>query len=391
VGVTPGERVVSDVKGALRRRPANEEKLAGVARAVACVSAELRAALADAVETLAARGAYTRPLYAAAARALAEHGDRRVVAPLKRALARDDAGGLASLSAACFVEDASLRDPLVRIATSRTAHVAFAAEVARVARGESDGQHIAALAPMIKESHRIELCCELFVPLRSHAKLPSGIAPALAVLRDAERHLGRWLLLAEIATRAGDPKPLAQARERSESGPGSARAAWAMVAWALAQGEPPPDVRPTLELVARLSDRPSSDRDTTFLYRLAASGAPTAKSMLETVVKGSGLGSDASIRAALHLARDYGRDDLKNALANAVKSPKREALRGLAAAALFDVGERGRARELAPDLVASRQLTTVGWGTLLSAVDQSSIDRMVTESTFRRVQLGCVQ
>jgi hypothetical protein len=113
--------------------------------------------------------------------------------------------------------------------------------------------------------------------------------------------------------------------------------------------------------------------------------------MLETVVKGSGLGSDAAIRAALHLARDYGRDDLRNALTTAVKSPKREALRGLAAAALFDIGERDRALELAPQLASSRQLTTVGWGALLGAARESNIDWMVTESTFRRVQLGCVQ
>jgi len=347
--------------------------------------------LADAIETLVTRGSYTRPVYAAAVRALAEAGDPRVVPALNRALTSDDAGGMASLSAACFTDDSGLADSLIRVATSRNAHVAFGAEVARVARGETGGEHLSSLAPMIKESHRIELCCELFVPLLSRDKLPAGIAPALAVLRDAERHLGRWLVLAEIATRAGDPGPLAQAREKSEEGPASARAAWAMVAWALSNGgTPPPDVRPTLELVARLSDRPSSDRDPAFLYRLAGARAPAARPMLEGVAKGQ-LSSDVAIRAAMHLARDYGRADLKGALAAAAKSSKREALRGLATAALHDAGEREGALALAPSLCQSRQLTTAGWGALLLTASNGKLANVVTEPTFRRVQLGCVQ
>ena len=35
--------------------------------------------------------------------------------------------------------------------------LAFAAEVARITRKESDGEHIASLAPKIKEAHRIAL------------------------------------------------------------------------------------------------------------------------------------------------------------------------------------------------------------------------------------------
>ena len=48
---------------------------------------------------------------------------------------------------------------------------------------------------------------------------------------------------------------------------------------------PPPTTRPTLELIARLSDRPSADRDTTFLFRMARAGAPSARPMLETLVQ----------------------------------------------------------------------------------------------------------
>jgi hypothetical protein len=111
--------------------------------------------------------------------------------------------------------------------------LAFAAELARLSRRESQGSQITAIAPKIKEAHRIALCSELFVTLLTREPLPIAVAPALAVLRDAERHLGRWLLLGELATRAGDPLPLEEAQRRAQSGPPSARAAWSLVAWAL--------------------------------------------------------------------------------------------------------------------------------------------------------------
>lgn len=389
VGAATEQRLGSELRSALKRKPAQEARLAGVVRALSPFSTNLRSVLTDVLETLVARGSYTRPLYASAARALAEAGERRCGAQLKRALSADDAGGLPTLSAACFSDDPALSEPLARIATSRHPHLALAAEIARVARRESDGAHVASLAPKIKESHRIELCSELFVPLMHHDSLPIGVAPALAVLRDAERHLGRWLVLGQIATRAGDPKPLAEARERAETGPGSARAAWSLVAWALAEGgATPPDVRPTVELVARLSDRPSSDRDTTFLYRMAEARAPSARGMLESVAKTSVLGNECAVRAALYLARDHARDDLREALTSVAQNPKKDALRGLAAAALWDVGEREQARTLQPELAASRALPTLAWSALLSVAEAGKIEPVLTESAFRRVQLG---
>ncbi|MFO0569310.1 MAG: hypothetical protein U0263_26870 [Polyangiaceae bacterium] len=336
-----------------------------------------------------ARGSYARPLYAAAARSLAEAGERRAGPQIKKALHADDAGGLATLSAACFCDDPGLREPLARVATSRHAHLAFAAEVARLSRGESEGAHVASLAPKIKESHRIELCSELFVPLLRMKQLPRTVAPALAVLRDAERHLGRWLVLGQIAARAGDPTPASEAGDRARAGPESARAAWALVAWALADTPTtPPAVRPTVELVARLSDRPSADRDTTFLYRLAEAKVPTARSMLEGVAKSSVLANESAIRAALYLARDYARDDLREALHSAVDNPRREALRGLAAAALWDLGERDRVEERVETLGQSRQLSTLAWGALLCSAMDGKLGSVLSESSFRRVQLG---
>jgi len=389
LGEAVGSRLASDLRSALKRKPAQEARLAGVLRALCPYAPSLRSAMGDALETLVQRRSYSRPLYASAVRSLAEFGERRVGRELKRALGSEDAGGLATLSAACFCDDAGLSEPLARIATSRHPHLALAAEVARVARRESDGAHVASLAPKIKESHRIELCSELFVPLLRHPSLPLGVAPALAVLRDAERHLGRWLVLGQIATRAGDATPAREANDRAAVGPASARAAWAMVAWALADGGvEPPDVRPTVELVARLSDRPSSDRDTTFLFRLAEARAPAARGMLESVAKSSTLSNEQAVRAALYLARDHSRDDLHDALCSVAVSPRREALRGLAAAALWDLGDREQVRGLCTAFGESRQLSTQAWGAVLCAADAGKLRAVLTESLYRRIQLG---
>jgi len=389
-------RLTSDLRGALRRRPTQEPKLAGALRVLSPHSTRLRGELCDAVDTMTRRGSFERPLYAAGVRALAEQQERRVAPSLVRALDSDGAGGLASLSAASLSNDPDLSEPLARLAASRHAHLAFAAEVARVARRESNGVHIASIAPKIKEAHRIALCLEVFVPLLWHEPLDSSIGPALAVLRDSERHLGRWLVLGEVATRAGDQKPLDEARQRAAEGPQSARAAWALVAWALsrAPGQTGADtpVRPTVELVSRLSDRPSSDKDTTFLFRLAESGAVGAKQMLENLARGSILANEPAVRAALHLAREYGDGRFREQLLDTARGPKREHLRGLAAAALFDIGEREVAGNVAEELGKSKQLGALAWCALVRAGLHAAPDGcLVTEASYRRLQLGWVE
>jgi hypothetical protein len=390
LGVEPVERLEAFIVGALRRKPAQEPKLTGALRALAPHSGRLVRVLASTVETLVKRGSFERPLYAGAVRALAELDPAAAAVELERALGADEAGGLATLSATAMVPGERLSEPLARVAGSRHPHLAFAAEVARIARGESGGSHIASLAPKIKESHRISLCVEVFVPLLRHPALPVTIAPALAVLRDTERHLGRWLVFGEIAARAGDPKPMEEARDRATAGPSSARAAWALVAWALSDGGDTPSVRPTVELVSRLSDRPSADRDPTFLYRLAEARVPAARPMLESLARGP-LRTDVAVRSAMYLARDHGREDLRTALGGLAGSSKKDALRGIAAAALYDLGDRERPAALTEDLVQSRQLCTSTWGALLRAAQAGGVERLVSEPTYRRVQLGWLE
>jgi hypothetical protein len=223
----------------------------------------------------------------------------------------------------------------------------------------------------------------------SGAALPIEIAPALTVLRDAERHLGRWLLLGELATRAGDPKPLAEALQRARGGPESARAAWALVAWALDPAAGAPVTRPTVELIARLSDRPSAERDATFLFRMAAACAPSARAMLEGMTRGAELSDEMSVRAALHLCRDYGQEQQTSALAHAGKSPRKDVLRGLAAAALYDCGKSAEALRLVGELDGTRQLPALGWASLVRATAGGGRSgRLVSELNFRRVHQG---
>jgi hypothetical protein len=405
-------RFEAEIDAALKRRPASEGKLAGAVRAVAALSPALRATLGEATSVFLKRGTRQRELYACGLRALAEAQDRQALALLRQALVGDEAGGAAALSSACFCREPELSPLLAKVAASRQSHLAFGAELARVARGESNGALLAQLAPMIKESHRISMCVELFVPLVRGLPVAGLVGPALAVLRGAERHLGRWLVLAEVGVKAGDLTALVEARTRADQGPTSSRAAWSLVAWALsetdaarrgAEAPAPPTTRPTLELVARLSDRPSADRDTTFLFRMARAGATSARAMLETLARTAPLPDETAIRAALYLARDHGRDDMREALADAAAPGRREELRGMAAAALWDAspssggdaahGMRARAVELSDELVTSRVIGNVAWGALIRAAAKGGegVEPLLTETPFRWIQWGWLE
>ncbi len=405
-------RIEDELDAVLKRKPTSETKLAGAMRAVGALSPGLRASISEAAQLLVRRGSYAREVWGACIRTLSEAEDKGVPALLKTALASDDAGGNATLSAACFCKDPSLGAPLAKLAASRQSHLAFGAETARVCRRESNGAHLSAIAPMIKESHRIALCVELFVPLARSAPIAVHVGPALGVLRGAERHLGRWLVLADVATKAGDLGPLEEATQKAQVGPSSARAAWSLVAWALSETRasvlpgappvPPPATRPTVELVARLSDRPSADRDTTFLFRMARSRAASCKPMLEGLAKSFPLTDEVSVRAASYLARDHGRADMKDALVDCALNAKRDELKGLAVACLWDTGDPGardRARDLSDELVASRNLSNVAWGALVRAAAQragqaarpTSDFVVAAETPFRWIQWGWLE
>lgn len=384
-------RLADEVDSALKGRPGNEAKLAGALRVLLPFSSTLRDVAAEAQATLTKKAAFDRELYAATTRGGVETGDKRAAATLALALATDDAGGLTSLSAACFCKAPALATPLARASMSRHAQIAFAAELARTARGEATGQRLVSLAPVLKEAYRISLSVDVLLPLTRAGHLHADIAPALAVLRDAERHLGRWLVFAEVASRAGDPAPLAEAKERAGTGPQSARTAWALLAWALEPSKSQPTARPTVEIVARLSERPSADRDMSFLFRVAATGAPSARPMLEGLARPLPLASDVSLRAARCLVRRYGRAEMRRALFEAAETPMEDDLRAFLAASLWDVGERDASRAAQKPLLATRSPTALAWLGLLHRAETHPDEPIVDELRFRRAQRGWVE
>src|SRR5262245_21678982 len=91
------DRLSDWVGRAVRKRPESEPRVAGAVRAAAQHSARVRASLARAAEVFIDRRSFGRPLYAAALRALASFGDRRLGALLVAALGNEEAGGLPAI------------------------------------------------------------------------------------------------------------------------------------------------------------------------------------------------------------------------------------------------------------------------------------------------------
>jgi len=406
------DRLVDEVEGALKRKPLSEVKLAGVVRVLGPLSASLRTELFRAADVLVRRAVLGRELWGAIVRTLAEADHPGLESLLAPALALEEGGGSATLSAAGFCSSKALVAQLAKLASGGKPYVAFAAEIARVVRGDSPGTHLLHLAPIIKEAHRVGLATQVVAPLvrglagasdvGGAAWLPLArpgerLGPGFEVLRSAERHLGRWLLFAEAVVLGGDDRPLVEAREKSVSGADSSRGAWALVAWALAHarsrrnGEAPPaspTLRPTTELSARLSDRPSADRDLSFLFRLASAAAPSAKPMLDALVRGP-IEDEARARAASHLARSFGRTDLFVPLAVVARSSAREDLRGLGIAALHDAGDTATAKALAEEALAGKHLGNAAWAARVLATNVGGF--AVSEGAVRHLQWGVVE
>lgn len=421
------QRIAAEVGAALQNGGHVSTKTLACARALAPRSQAVRHVFAEAARVLIKGARFENELYSVSVRTLADVDDKRLVNLLKAALATDDAGGLPALSAACFCHEPSLGPQLARAAMSPKTQTAFAAELARLCRGEPAGARMLSLAPKVKEAHRIGLTMEMLLPLTTActqtvalALQPSTVAAlagALRILRGAERHLGRWLVMAEVAQRAGDGSAREEATERATTGPASSRGAWSYVLWALdgapggrrsrgranhdasAKGElggpcTRPATRATLELVARLSHRPSADRDTAFLFRLARDKEDVAVPMLEALAKsrpteGQAAHADfaVSLRCALTLARCYGASDATESIVAAARDAPTDELRAFAGAALWDLGESRAAGDVARSCAASASLEASTWAALVGCANGDG-HALVDDRSFRRVHHG---
>ncbi len=388
LGPQLGDRLETELRSSLRRRPANESRLGGALQLLAPHSARLREALLAALDVLVRRGAHSRPLYLPILRGLIASGDDRVGPLLHKALCLEDGSGLGTIAAAALFKSTGPEEPLAKLAVSRSPQTAFAGELARIARGESAGHALAGSALRIKESHRLEMCTSLVLPLVWEGQACVGAAEGIRVMRDSERHLGRWLLFAQLANQSGDATSISAATEQAQKGPGGARAAWNLVAWALKSDNSPTAVRPTLEVVARLSDRPSAERDLSFLFRMAKAKAPTTRAMLESLTRTPLLAHENAIRAAAYLLKLEDREDIQRRLIDLVKSTKREELRGLALAALYEA-RPAIVEELLPDFSRSRQLQNAIFSAMVRlAQKRQCTQELVSEPVYRRAQLG---
>ncbi len=388
LGSQLGDRLEAELRSSLRRRPANESRLGAALQLLAPHSTRLREALLAALDVLVRRGAHNRPLYLPILRGLVKSGDERVVPLLSKALSLEDGSGLGTIAAAAMFKMAGLEEPLTKLSVSRSPHIAFAGELARIARGESSGHSLVGSALRIKESHRLEMCTSLVLPLVWERQSCAGAAEGIRVMRDSERHLGRWLLFALLANQSGDSTPIADACEQAQKGPSSARAAWNLVAWALKCDDSAPTVRPTLEIVARLSDRPSAERDLSFLFRMANAKAPATRPMLESLARTPLLAHENAVRAASYLLRQEDREDLQRRLLELVKSTKREELRGLALAGLYEA-RPALVQECLPDFSRSQQLQNAIFSALVRLAHKGQrSDELLSEPVYRRAQLG---
>ncbi len=390
-------RLSAEFEAALPAKSPDDGRLAGILRVLAPHSPALRTAAVTWAKELIRLEAFDRELYAACLRALAESDDKRLVAVLASALKTDEFGGLTTLSVACFVRDASVGPNIVRAASSSRTLTAFAAEAARLCRGESTGPRLFSLAPRIKEAHRISLVFDLLIPISARgmsSKTCAGLADALHVLCGSERHLGRWLVMAEIAHRGGDERPLRDAIEKTQTGPDSARAGWTLCAWALAPELGGKGVRPTTELVARLSHRPSADKDASFLFRMADRHLSEARPMLEALVRAKPLGDELAIRAAGALMAGYGAPAPAREALEAYKCSSRDSLRALSLAALWDLPAQDKTArvalaEEASLLVDADDLVAQTWSTLVLIASRAKLSQPVmSDVNFRRLQLG---
>lgn len=389
LGPQIGDRLETELRSALRRRPANESRLGGALHLLAPHSARLREAMLAALDVLVHRGAYARPLYLFMLRGLVACREVRLAPLLCTALNLEDGGGLGTLAAAAMFKHPGPVTPLAKLAASRSPQLSFASELARIARGESSGHGLRESALRIKESHRLEMAHHLVLPLVRERQGCAGAQAGIRVLRDAERHLGRWLLFGELAQLSGDSSSLDSAKENAARDPSSAQVAWSLVVWSLQGCPASTPIRPTVEVVARLSDRPSAERDLSFLFRMAEARVVTARPMLEALCKSQHLSSENAIRAAGYLLRqEPERADLHRRLLDVVRSTKREELRGLALAALQ--GARpAPAPEILPDFARSRQLQNAVFAALVRLAQKDCpVADLLAEPVYRRAQLG---
>ncbi len=141
-----------------------------------------------------------------------------------------------------------------------------------------------------------------------------------------------------------------------------------------------------------MSDRPSADKDTTFLFRLAEAGVSSARHMLENLAKGSSLANEPAVRAALHLAREYGETRFREQLMDAARGRSANicAVSPLPRSSIWATARRRVESPTSSERAASSPRSR-GRGSCARESQGYTSGQLVTEPNYRRVQLGWVE
>ncbi len=383
-------RLRHELRGAVARNcPGREALAAGVARHLASVSTSVRRLVASSAEELSARGTFDRPIVQAAlhcAHLLGEQGQ----AITSRALESATAPWSAFVAAAqvSWTGASAVREALARLQTRAQGHLAFGAAFVRAMAGDVVGARATERAVMLNEANRVRWFEEFALPLLARGVLPAGgVVGTLEALRRAERHLGRWLRMGELELACGGGAALDDCRLARATAPSQSANVWEWMGWALSPRDAAP-TRITRDVVNKLSDRSSTRRDLSFLHRVGASGVEAAAASLAAAARASK--TPDAVRALLTLISRYGRADRVASLRD-LATRGSEDIRGIACAALWDVGDRTAALELVDELVISKNLANVGWGALIRVAHLTGdAHPVVTDASVRRLCEGRV-
>ena len=110
--------------------------------------------------------------------------------------------------------------------------------------------------------------------------------------------------------------------------------------------------------------------------------------MLDNLTRAPVLAHENAVRAASYLLKQEPREELFRRLLELVKSTKREELRGMALAALYEA-RPAMVEDALPDFSRSRQLQNAIFSALVRLAQSGQLaDGLLTEPVFRRAQLG---
>ena len=256
--------------------------------------------------------------------------------------------------------------------------------------GESNGALLAQLAPMIKESHRISMCVELFVPLVRGVPVAVHVGPALV---GAARGRASPRAVARAGRGGGEGGRRHAARRGSLPRRRRARraraSAWSLVAWALSEtdatrprlAQPPPPPRhgrPSSSSRACPTDpAPIATRRSSFAWRARSARRPRAHARDASCATLPLADETAHSRGALPRARRRPRGHARRARRGGRRRRSAKSCAASPPRRLWDAspaagGEnatrmRGRAREIADELLAVARLGNVAWGALIRA------------------------